>query len=154
MPMSWHPHVTVAAVIERQQKYLLVQEQVEQYTVYNQPAGHWEPGETLIEAARRETLEETGWEFYPAALVGIYCWRHPHKDETFLRFTLCGKCGPERVSDELDEGILHAGWYRADEIFTLPEHRLRSTMVTQSLQDYLDGKRYDLGLIRDIHQHW
>lgn len=152
--MNWHPHVTVAAVIERQQKYLLVQEQVEAHTVFNQPAGHWEPGETLIEAAQRETLEETGWEFYPDALVGIYCWKHPHNDETFLRFTLCGECSLERVRDEVDEVILNVDWYSAETILALPESRLRSTMVTHSLQDYMDGKRYDLSLIRNIHQHW
>jgi len=88
--MKWEPHITVAAVIERDDTFLLVEEMVEGTAVVNQPAGHWEPGETLIEAAQRETLEETGWEFYPTALVGIYQWQHPRKDETFLRFTFCG----------------------------------------------------------------
>ena len=152
--MNWQPHVTVAAVIEREHKFLLVQERVDEHTVFNQPAGHWEQGETLIEAVRRETLEETGWEFYPDALVGVYCWKHPHKDETYLRFTLCGQCSEERISDELDAGILQACWCSADSILSLPEHKLRSTMVTHSLQDYLDGKRYGLDLIRTIHQHW
>lgn len=152
--MNWQPHVTVAAVIEREQKYLLVQEEVEGQVVFNQPAGHWERGESLLEAARRETLEETGWEFYPSALVGIYCWKHPHRDESFLRFTLCGHTGPEQVSTDLDDEILAADWHSAADILALPETKIRSTMVTHSLKDYLNGNRYDLSLVRDIHQHW
>lgn len=152
--MKWQPHITVAAVIERDQKYLLVEELIEDHQVFNQPAGHWEPGESLIEAAIRETLEETGWEFYPSALVGIYRWQHPHKNETFLRFTFCGHSSPEQITNNLDDGIINAAWHSAEEILALPEIKIRSTMVTHSLKDYLDGKRYDLDLIRDIHQHW
>ena len=152
--MNWQPHITVAAVIERKQKYLLVEERVEGHVVLNQPAGHWEPGESLLEAATRETIEETGWEFFPSALVGIYRWQHPRKEETFLRFTFCGHTGTHRVSNKLDEGIISADWYSANEILALPEEKVRSTMVIHSLKDYLAGNRYDLNLIRDIHQHW
>ncbi len=152
--MKWEPHITVAAVIERDQKFLLVEEMVEGTAVLNQPAGHWEAGETLIEAAQRETLEETGWEFYPSALVGIYRWQHPRKDETFLRFTFCGNCSDRQVSTNLDEGILNADWHDKNDILALPETRIRSTMVTESLNDYLSGKRHDLSMLRDIHQHW
>ena len=152
--MKWDPHITVAAVIEREQKFLLVEEMVEGTAVLNQPAGHWEAGESLIEAAQRETLEETGWEFYPTALVGIYRWQHPRKNETFLRFTFCGDCSAQQISTELDEGILNANWHHQDEILTLPESRIRSTLVTESLKDYLDGKRHDIQILRDIHQHW
>ena len=126
--MKWEPHITVAAVIERDENFLLVEELIEGTPVLNQPAGHWEPGETLIEAAQRETLEETGWEFYPEALVGI--------------------------TTELDKGILNANWHHKDEILALPETRIRSTLVTESLNDYLAGKRQDLGIMRSIHQHW
>ncbi len=152
--MKWEPHITVAAVIERDQKFLLVEEMVEGIAVLNQPAGHWEAGETLIEAAQRETLEETGWEFYPSALVGIYRWQHPRKDETFLRFTFCGSCSDHQVSTKLDDGILNADWHDKNDILALPETRIRSTMVTESLNDYLNGKRHDLNMLRDIHQHW
>ena len=152
--MDWHPHITVAAVIERDGKFLLVEEMVEGHVVFNQPAGHWEPGESLHEAASRETLEETGWEFYPTALVGIYRWQHPRKDETFLRFTFCGQTSSEQISNKLDDGIIKASWHSAEDILALPEIKIRSTMVIHSLQDYLDGKRFDLDLIRDIHQHW
>ena len=152
--MNWDPHITVAAVIEREKKFLLVEEMVEGCAVLNQPAGHWEAGESLVEAAKRETLEETGWEFYPSALVGIYQWRHPRKEETFLRFTFSGTCSEKQVSTKLDDGILNANWHRAEDILALPETRIRSTMVTESLNDYLAGKRHDIDMIRDIHQHW
>lgn len=152
--MDWQPHITVAAVIERDGKFLLVEEMVEGHVVFNQPAGHWESGESLHEAASRETLEETGWEFYPTALVGIYRWQHPRKDETFLRFTFCGQSSSEQISNDLDDGIIKASWHSAEDILALPEIKIRSTMVIHSLQDYLDGKRFDLDLIRDIHQHW
>ena len=152
--MNWQPHITVAAVIEREQKYLLVEERAEGHIVFNQPAGHWEPGETLIEAAKRETLEETGWEFYPTALVGIYRWQHPHKDETFLRFTFCGQSSVERMSAQLDDGIIAANWHSAEEILALPDTKIRSTMVLHSIKDYIDGKRYDLNLFHDINQTW
>ncbi len=152
--MKWQLHVTVAAVIEHEQKYLLVQEKVDDQVVFNQPAGHWEHGESLLEAAKRETLEETGWEFYPSALVGIYRWQHPHRNEAFLRFTLCGQASSEQIRNDLDDEILAVDWHHAADIFALPEKKIRSTMVIHSLRDYLDGKRYDLSLVRDIHQYW
>ena len=152
--MDWQPHITVAAIIERDGKFLLVEEMVEGHAVFNQPAGHLEANESLLDAVQRETLEETGWEFIPDAVVGIYKWQHPHKNETFIRFAFCGKSSDAPVSSKLDEGIIQAHWYSADEIFALPETKLRSTMVTHCLQDYLNGKRFDLNFIRDIHQHW
>ena len=152
--MNWQPHITVAAVIERDQKYLLVEERVEGHVVFNQPAGHWERGESLLDAAVRETLEETGWEFFPSALVGIYRWQHPKKDETFLRFTFCGDTGTKQIHNKLDDGIISANWFSADEILALPEEKIRSTMVLHSLKDYIAGKRHDLNLIKDIHQQW
>lgn len=152
--MNWQPHITVAAIIEHEQKFLLVEERAEGQVVYNQPAGHWEEGESLIDAAVRETLEETGWEFFPTALVGIYRWQHPHKDETFLRFAFCGESGDKQVSEKLDDGIISTNWLSADEILALPEEKIRSTMVTHCLKDYMNGKRFDLGLIQDINQHW
>ncbi|MEJ2115478.1 MAG: NUDIX hydrolase [Gammaproteobacteria bacterium] len=152
--MKWEPHITVAAIIERKDTFLLVEELVEGTAVFNQPAGHWEPGETLREAAQRETLEETGWEFYPTALVGIYQWQHPRKNETFLRFSFCGNCSKQQISTELDDGILNANWHHKDTILALPETKIRSTLVTESIKDYLAGKRNDLNMMRDIHQHW
>lgn len=152
--MEWQPHITVAAVIEKDGKYLVVEEYVDGHLVINQPAGHWEPGESLLEAAQRETLEETGWEFYPTQLIGIYRWVHPYKDETFLRFSFCGNSSTTQMHQDLDKGIHSAKWLSAEEILALPEEKIRSTMVTESLNDYLNGNRYSLELIKDIHQHW
>jgi len=83
--MSWYPHATVAAVIEREGKYLMVEERTSDGIVLNQPAGHLEDNESLIEAVIRETLEETAWHFTPSAITGVYRWRHPANHSTFLR---------------------------------------------------------------------
>ena len=147
-------HITVAAVIQRDDKYLMVKEKANGLVVYNQPAGHWEVDETLIEAAQRETLEETAWEFIPQALVGIYRWKHPQKDEVFLRATFCGDAGMHHAGQPLDEGILEAVWLTRDELVALPEIERRSAMVLQSIDDFEAGKRFDLNLLQDIIEHW
>ena len=89
--MTWKPHMTVAAMIENEGRFLLVQENVSGKSVLNQPAGHLEDDETLIEAVIRETLEETAWHFQPESVTGIYRWRHPEKQKTFMRVTFAGK---------------------------------------------------------------
>src|SRR5689334_22521632 len=92
--MGWNPEVTVAAIveqtIERERRYLMVEELISGRLVLNQPAGHLEDRETLLEAVVRETREETAWRFEPDALVGIYLWRNPDNERTFLRFAFCG----------------------------------------------------------------
>ena len=90
--MIWKPHATVAAIVEKDGKYLMVEEDIEGDIVYNQPAGHLEPNENLIDAVIRETQEETAWLFKPEALIGIYLWEQPNKGRTFLRFAFCGQC--------------------------------------------------------------
>ena len=126
--MSSISHITVAAVIKRDNQYLMVKEKADGLVVYNQPAGHWEVDETLIEAAIRETLEETAWEFIPEALVSIYRWKHPEKDEVFLRATFCGDVSKHYPDQPLDNGILEAIWMTRDELATLPEIERRSAM--------------------------
>ena len=108
--MIWKPNVTVAAVIERDGKFLLVEEETESGLAFNQPAGHLEAGESLLDAVVRETMEETAYPFRPTALVGIYQWRHPVKDLTYLRFAFSGELQGEALPRALDEGIVAARW--------------------------------------------
>ncbi len=146
--MVWKPAVTVAAVIEREARFLLVEERSpEGERVLNQPAGHWEAGETLVEACMRETLEETACRFVPRALVGVYRWRSTAADETYLRFAFCGDAGFVDAGRPLDEGILRTVWLSAAELRLLPRERLRSPLVLACVEDYLAGRRYPLDLI-------
>ena len=148
------PHITVASVIERDGKYLMVREMANGIEVYNQPAGHWEVDETLIEAAIRETLEETAWDFSPEAFIGIYRWKHPHKDEVFLRITFSGRAITHYPNQELDNGIIEALWMTRAEIAALPEIKRRSAMVLKSIDDYESGRRCDLSILSDVIEHW
>jgi 8-oxo-dGTP pyrophosphatase MutT (NUDIX family) len=147
--MIWKPHVTVAAVVEKQGRFLIVEEFVEGQPVYNQPAGHLDPGESLIDAVIRETREETGWRFHPEALIGIQLWRHPQHGKTFLRFSFCGDCSDHDANAELDTGIIHALWLSRDELADA-DRKLRSPMVLRSIDDYLQGKRYSLDILEQI----
>ena len=147
--MIWKPHVTVAALIENEGRFLLVQELISGRSVYNQPAGHLEDGETLIEAVIRETREETAWEFKPESLVGIYQWRHPEKTKTFIRATFSGKGMHHDPDCELDACIERTLWLTPEEIRNRHD-RLRSPMVLRSIEDYLAGFRYPLTLLSDL----
>jgi len=126
--MIWKPHVTVAAIAEKDGKFLIVEEMVDGQLVYNQPAGHLDSGESLVEAVIRETLEETAWTFQPEALVGIQLWRHPVHSESYLRFSFCGSCYEHRKNQELDHGIERAVWLGRDQLVD-NNHKLRSPMV-------------------------
>ena len=144
--MEWAPHLTVATIVERDGRFLLVEEEVDGRLVYNQPAGHLEEGETLVEAAVRETLEETAWEVAPSALVGVYHWRHPANGETFVRFCFAAACRRHRPDRALDEGIEQAVWLSRDEV-KVSRKRLRSPMVLRCIDDYLAGHRHSLDLL-------
>ncbi|MDP1683435.1 MAG: NUDIX hydrolase [Burkholderiales bacterium] len=146
MTEIWRPHVTVAAVIEQDGKFLFVEEQAEQSIVLNQPAGHWESDETLTDAAARETLEETGYHFQPASLVGVYRWPHPAKDIVYLRFAFSGAVLGFDANRALDTGILRALWLTPDEL-RAQTARHRSPLVMRCVEDYLAGKRYALDLL-------
>lgn len=146
--MSWTPSVTVAAVIERGGRFLLVEEEQEGggEAVYNQPAGHWERDETLVQACAREVLEESAHRFEPKQLVGVYRWSAPQGDLTYLRFAFCGEILGVEEGRSLDEGILRAVWLSPEEIRRLvPRHR--SPLVWRCVEDYLAGRRYPLELI-------
>ena len=142
----WRPSVTVAAVIERAGRFLLVEEEVEGRRVLNQPAGHLDPGESLVAACRREVLEETAHHFAPRALVGIYRWHYAPKDVTFLRFCFSGEVEGFEDGRALDRGIVAARWLSLDELLRRkPEHR--SPLVEQCVRDFLAGRRFPLELL-------
>lgn len=144
--MIWKPNVTVAAVIEQDGKFLMVEEETTEGIRFNQPAGHWEADETLVQGAVRETLEETAYHFSPECLLGIYCWSHPGKDITYLRFAFAGKAHGHEPQRPLDSGILRAVWLSQEEIRATVE-RHRSPLVLKCVEDYLAGTRYPLELV-------
>ncbi len=146
--MIWKPNVTVAAVVERDGRFLLVEEETTNGLALNQPAGHLEEGESLLEAVTRETLEETGWEFRPQALLGIYRWRSP-RGVTYLRFAFVGALGTHDAGRELDAGIVRALWLSPAEI-EAQRARHRSPQVQHCVADYLAGIHYPLTLLHDI----
>ena len=147
--MIWKPHATVAAIIEHNNKFLMVEERIQGRVVFNQPAGHLEPDESIIDATIRETREETAWQFVPDAVTGIYLWKHPDNGETFLRVTLCGSCKNHDAQQPLDEGIIQAVWKSRHELAAEPD-KLRSPMVINCIDDYLAGKRYPLDMLIDV----
>ena len=144
--MLWKPHVTVAAVLERDGRFLLVEEMTEDGVRYNQPAGHLECGESLIEAAIRETREETAYDFLPEALIGIYQWRKPERELSYLRFAFSGRVLAHDALQQLDEGIIAAHWLTPDEI-RVRQAQLRSPLVMRCIEDYLADCRCPLGLL-------
>lgn len=146
--MPWKPHVTVAAVIERKSRFLMVEEASDGTLVFNQPAGHLDEGESLIRAAVRETQEETAWTFIPEALLGIYRWRNPENGSTYLRVCFTGQCTSHDPSQTLDSGIVRAEWLSRDELSA--SNRLRSPLVLRCIDDYLAGIRYPLNLLSDL----
>lgn len=149
MSETWKPSVTVAAIIERDGKFLLVEEETSDGIRFNQPAGHLDPNESLIQAVVRETMEETAHDFVPTALVGMYMSRYVSARTgitvTYLRFTFTGDVGAD-YDQPLDEGILRTVWMSYDELLACQEKH-RSPLVMQCVEDYLMGKRAPLSLI-------
>ena len=146
--MTWKPNVTVAAIAEQDGRFLLVEEETDDGLRLNQPAGHLEPNESLIEAVTREALEETAHEFHPLHLVGIYRWRRPATRITYLRFAFSGSTGPQRPGRRLDKGIVRALWLTPEEIRASRE-RHRSPLVLKCVEDYLRGRRVALDALID-----
>jgi len=153
--MRFNPEVTVAAVVELDGRFLMVEERIAGRLVLNQPAGHLEDRETLLEAAIRETREETAWRFRPEALVGTYLWRSD-SGRSFLRFAFCGTVDEHRPQQPLDQGIVRSLWISHQQLLAQAS-RLRSPLVLRCLQDYLLGKRQPvdsvacLGLDEALH---
>ena len=147
--MIWKPNVTVAAVIESAGRYLLVQERDQERVVLNQPAGHLEPHESILDAVVRETLEETGRHFQPQALVGIYRFHSTDNGITYLRVCFCGSASDPEPDRILDPDIIDTVWLAPEAI----EHRsreLRSPLVQHCIRDYQAGRRYPLDLLVDL----
>lgn len=152
MTERWKPNVTVAAVIERDGRFLLVEEHTGDGLKLNTPAGHLDPGESPAEGCARETLEETAHHFVPTALVGIYmarsiCTNATNVDDvTYLRFAFAGTLGAFEADRTLDDGIVRTLWMTADELRGNVE-RHRSPLLLQSIDDYLAGRRFPLDLV-------
>lgn len=144
--MIWKPNVTVAAVVYRDGRFLLVEEETETGLAFNQPAGHLEQGEALLDAVVREALEETAYDFKPTHLIGIYNWPHPTKDLTYLRFAFAGELRGHDPARKLDDGIVGARWLTLDEVRATQE-RHRSPLILRCCEDYLAGRRYPLDLL-------
>ncbi|MCX7897757.1 MAG: NUDIX hydrolase [Rhodocyclaceae bacterium] len=142
----WRPHVTVAAVIERDGRFLLVEEETSEGLRLNQPAGHLDEGESLWRGCQRETLEETAYHFEPQALIGVYQWRNPESGVTYLRFAFSGELGPYEADRPLDVGIVRTVWLAREEIAARRAQH-RSPLVWRCIEDYLAGRRYPLELI-------
>ncbi len=149
MKPRWCPRVTVAGVVEHDGRYLLVAERHQGRILLNQPAGHWEPGEHLLAAVRREVLEETGWPFTPRHLVGLYRWDAPSGD-TFLRLAVAGTVDLEQPRTPLDDPIIDTLWLTTEEV-ARRHHQLRSPLVLRCLQDHRQGRAFPLELITDLN---
>jgi 8-oxo-dGTP pyrophosphatase MutT (NUDIX family) len=147
--MTWKPHTTVAAIIESEGKFLLVEEETTDGVRLNQPAGHLEDGETMIQAVIRETFEETAYHFHPESLLGIYHWRHPDRDLTYLRFAFTGKVSGHDPLQKLDVGIIRAMWMSMDEIRASASIH-RSPQVLTCIEHYLAGQRFPLTVLSHL----
>ena len=154
MDTRWKPSVTVAAIIAQDGRFLLVEEHTPEGLRLNNPAGHLDPGESIVDGCAREALEETAQPFTPEALVGVYLSRFQRpqahsteaQDITYLRFAFCGSVGERQAGRALDTGIVRTLWLTPDEIRASAD-RHRSPLVVQCMEDYLRGQRYPLSLI-------
>jgi ADP-ribose pyrophosphatase YjhB (NUDIX family) len=153
MTSRWKPNVTVAAIIERDGRFLLVEEHTPEGLRLNNPAGHLDPGESPVQGCSRETLEETAFEFTPEFLVGVYLSRFistgpsvEEPDITYMRFAFGGTLGNFDSLRSLDTGIVRTVWMTADEI-RQSTHRHRSPLLLRCIEDYLCGQRFSINLI-------
>ena len=145
--MVWKPHVTVAAIIEREGRFLLVEEHTANGLAYNQPAGHLEAGESLINAVKREVNEETAWQFTPEYITSIQLWRKTPDSPSFLRVCFAGTCHDHQPQQTLDDGIIATHWLTRDEIVARAQ-QLRSPLVLTTIDQYLQGEHYPLSLLK------
>lgn len=152
--MIWKPDVTVAAVVEREGHFLCVEERVRSRLVINQPAGHLEKGESLVQAVVREALEETAWHFVPQSIVGVYLWNQAARtadgpSRTFLRVAFHGSVTHQEGGRTLDTGIERAVWLSREQL-AARQARLRSPLVMRCIDDYLAGRRFPLEVLTHL----
>jgi len=136
-------------MVERDGRFLLVEEEADGGLVLNQPAGHLDEGESLLEAVVRETLEETAWRIEPQALLGVYRWQYPARQLTYLRFAFIARALEHEPERKLDHGIVRALWLTADEI-RAARSRHRSPQVERCLEDYLSGQHFPLAILKEL----
>ncbi|MEZ5499748.1 MAG: NUDIX hydrolase [Steroidobacteraceae bacterium] len=141
--------LTVAAVVERQGQFLMVEERIRGALVLNQPAGHVEANESLIQAVIRETLEESAWRLTPADLLGLYLWRKPHSSRSYLRIAFTGTIDAHDPHRRLDRGIVRSLWMAREDML-MRASELRSPLVLRCVDDYVRGQRYPLAAISDL----
>ena len=150
MNTRWKPSVTVAAVIERDGRYLLIEEHTPEGLRLNNPAGHLDPGESPEQGVAREALEETAHAFTPTALVGIYLSRFQREstgeDVTYMRMAYCGDLGAEEPGRALDTGIVRTLWMSPDEVRASAD-RHRSPLVLRCIEDHMSGQRFPMEVV-------
>jgi 8-oxo-dGTP pyrophosphatase MutT (NUDIX family) len=144
--MTWRPDLTVAAIVQRDDRFLIVEERIRSRLVFNQPAGHVEDGESILDAVVRETLEETTWHFQPRHLLGIYLWRNAESGRSFLRVAISGEVSKQDTGRCLDDGIVAAHWLSREQLLA-QSARLRSPLVLTCIDDHLAGRRHDLAAL-------
>jgi 8-oxo-dGTP pyrophosphatase MutT (NUDIX family) len=143
------PAVTVAAVTEIDGRFLVVEERISGRLVFNQPAGHVEPGETLLAAVAREAQEETAWRFTPEALLGLYRWRNPDTGIVSLRFAFAGSVRDHDPAQPLDDAIVRTHWLSREEL-AVRQRSLRSPLVMRCIDDFLAGRRQPLSAVATL----
>lgn len=146
--MAWPPHITVACIVEDKQRFLMVEEIAGGRLVINQPAGHLEPGESLVQAAVRETLEETGWHVEPTHVLGISRYLAPDNNTLYYRTSFIARPLHHDRSITLDDGIQQALWLSHADLLAAQD-RLRSPLVLKNIEQYLAGQRFPLTLLDD-----
>lgn len=144
--MIWRPDLAAAAVIQRDDRFLIVEERIRGNLLLNQPAGHVDDGESIIDAVIRETLEETAWHFVPRSLLGIYLWRNPDNGHSILRVAITGEVTSHDSARRLDKPVVAAHWMERAALLA-QAGRLRSPLVMRCIDDYLAGQRHDLSAL-------
>jgi len=150
--MARTPDITVAAVTENEGRFLVVEERINRRLVFNQPAGHVEHGETLLDAVVREVREETAWGFHPHALLGVYIWRNPSSGRGYMRFAFTGSVSGHDAKQPLDRGIVCTHWLSKGDLMQR-EPQLRSPLVLRCVEDYLSGVRLPLDTVATLDLH-